>query len=50
LKREIQTEIETPLAKEILLGKIAAGNAVLIDFDKQSDKMTFTKRVPTPAK
>jgi ATP-dependent Clp protease ATP-binding subunit ClpC len=44
LKRKIQTEIETPLAREIVSGNIASGDTVLVDFDKQSGKMTFTKQ------
>jgi len=44
LKRKIQTEIETPLAREILSGNIAAGNAILVDFEKQSNKMIFTEQ------
>jgi ATP-dependent Clp protease ATP-binding subunit ClpC len=44
LKRKIQTEIGTPLAREILSGRIAAGDAVRVDFDKSSGKMTFVKQ------
>ena len=44
LKRKIQTEIGTPLAREILSGKINAGDAVSVDFDKSSGKMTFVKQ------
>jgi ATP-dependent Clp protease ATP-binding subunit ClpC len=43
LKRKIQTEIETPLAREMLSGHISSGDAILIDFEKQSGKMTFAK-------
>ncbi len=44
LKRKIQTEIETPLAREILSGSIVAGDAVQVDFDKSSSKVTFGKQ------
>ena len=44
LKRKIQTEIETPLAREILSGNITTGDTILVDFEKQSGKMTFTKQ------
>jgi ATP-dependent Clp protease ATP-binding subunit ClpC len=44
LKRKIQTEIETPLAREILSGSIAAGDVVQVDFDKSSSKVTFVKQ------
>lgn len=43
LKRKIQTEIGTPLAKEILSGRIAAGDMVLVDFNKANCKMKFVK-------
>ena len=44
LKRKIQTEIETPLAREILSGTFTEGDAILVDFEKQSKKMIFTKQ------
>jgi ATP-dependent Clp protease ATP-binding subunit ClpC len=44
LKRKIQTEIETPLAREILSGKAAKGDTLQVDFDKSSNKMTFIKQ------
>jgi len=44
LKRKIQTEIETPLAREILSGSIVAGYVVRVDFDKSSGKVTFVKQ------
>jgi ATP-dependent Clp protease ATP-binding subunit ClpC len=44
LKRKIQTEIGTPLAREILSGKIGTGDTVRVDFDKSSGKMTFVKQ------
>jgi ATP-dependent Clp protease ATP-binding subunit ClpC len=43
LKRKIQTEIETSLAREILSGKVAKGDTLKVDFDKSSGKMTFIK-------
>ena len=44
LKRKIQTEIQTPLAKEILSGTIAAGDVVRVDFDKSSRTVSFVKQ------
>ena len=44
LKRKIQTEIETPLAREILSGNFSEGDAILVDYEKQSKKMIFTKQ------
>ena len=44
LKRKIKTEIETPLAREILSENVAAGDTVLVDFDKSNGKMAFAKR------
>jgi ATP-dependent Clp protease ATP-binding subunit ClpC len=44
LKRKIQTEIETPLAREILSGKAAKGDTLQVDFDKSSNKITFIKQ------
>jgi ATP-dependent Clp protease ATP-binding subunit ClpC len=46
LKRKIQSEIETPLAKEILSGAISENDAVVVDFDKTSRKTSFTKQKP----
>jgi ATP-dependent Clp protease ATP-binding subunit ClpC len=44
LKRKIQTEIETPLAREILSGNLASGDLVQVDFDKSNSKVTFVKQ------
>lgn len=44
LKRKIQSEIETPLATEILSGKVAAGEVVQVDYDAKNRIMTFTKQ------
>ncbi|ROH87341.1 ATP-dependent chaperone ClpB [Pseudomethylobacillus aquaticus] len=46
LKRAIQSEIENPLAKEILNGNFSAKDTVRIDI--RSGRMTFEKK-PTPA-
>ncbi len=42
LKRVIQREIETPLARRILAGEIRDGDTVVIDFDPAQDALTFT--------
>jgi len=44
LKRKIQSEIETQLAREILSGAIGEGDMVLVDYDQETRKMTFTKQ------
>jgi ATP-dependent Clp protease ATP-binding subunit ClpB len=41
LKRAIQREIETPLAKRILGGEIRAGQTVRIDADPADPGLTF---------
>jgi len=43
LKRKIQSEIETPLATELLSGRIAPGDFILVDYDLKNKKMSFTK-------
>lgn len=44
LKRKIKLEIEVPLAKEILSGKIVQGDSVLVDFEDKTGKMAFIKQ------
>ena len=41
LKRAIQSEIENPLAREILAGQFAAKDTIRVDF--QAGKMQFRK-------
>ena len=43
IKRRIQSEIETPLAKEMLSGTLREGDQVKVDFDPKSKKIMFTK-------
>jgi ATP-dependent Clp protease ATP-binding subunit ClpC len=47
IKRRIQNEIETPLAKEMLSGRLREGDRVKVDFDPKSKKMTFKKEEPS---
>jgi ATP-dependent Clp protease ATP-binding subunit ClpC len=47
LKRQIQSVIETSLAKELLAGRIKEGDKVLVDFDKS--KVVFIKQVKNSA-
>jgi ATP-dependent Clp protease ATP-binding subunit ClpB len=47
LKRAIQKEIETPLARLLLEGKVRDGQTVDVDFDPASGKLTFTSQ-PAP--
>ncbi|MBC8639571.1 ATP-dependent Clp protease ATP-binding subunit [Caballeronia sp. EK] len=48
LKRQIRQELETHLAKEILGDKLKSGDTVDVSFDKEADKVAFTK-VEAPA-
>ena len=42
LKRAIQREIETPLAKRILGGEVRNGQTVLLDTDPSGSGLLFT--------
>jgi ATP-dependent Clp protease ATP-binding subunit ClpC len=44
LKRKVQTEIETPLAREILSGRVVSSDVVRIEFDKSINKVTFVEQ------
>jgi ATP-dependent Clp protease ATP-binding subunit ClpC len=44
LKRKIQSEIGTPLARKILSGEIAEGDVIKVGYDTSSNKITFTKQ------
>ncbi len=48
LKRAIQKEIETPLARLILGGKVRDGETVMVDLDTNRGELTFTP-APTGA-
>jgi ATP-dependent Clp protease ATP-binding subunit ClpB len=41
LKRTIQKEIETPLARMMLKGEVRDGQTVTVDFDTQENRLTF---------
>jgi ATP-dependent Clp protease ATP-binding subunit ClpC len=43
LKRKIQSEIETPLATEILSGRIAPGDLIQVDYNADKKRITFIK-------
>jgi ATP-dependent Clp protease ATP-binding subunit ClpC len=43
LKRQIRQELETRLAKEILGDKLKSGDTVNVSFDKETDKVKFTR-------
>jgi ATP-dependent Clp protease ATP-binding subunit ClpB len=42
LKRALQREVENPLGRQILEGKIQDGQKVVVDFDSRQGKLTFT--------
>ncbi|MGE5645747.1 MAG: ATP-dependent chaperone ClpB [Acidobacteriota bacterium] len=44
LKRAIQKEIETPLARMVLAGKVHDGQAVAVDLDKERGALSFAPR------
>ena len=44
LKRAIQKEVETALAKAMLRGEVKDGQTVVVDFDAQEGKITFTAK------
>jgi ATP-dependent Clp protease ATP-binding subunit ClpB len=44
LKRTIQKEVETPLGRQMLQGKVRDGQAVLVDFDPARQGLTFEAR------
>jgi ATP-dependent Clp protease ATP-binding subunit ClpB len=41
LKRTLQKEIETPLARMLLAGEVRDGSAVTVDFDPSHDRLAF---------
>lgn len=43
LLRTIQRELEDPLAEHILVSRYAAGAKILVDLDKESNKLVFAK-------
>ena len=44
LKRAIQKEVETPLARLLLKGEVPDGGGVTVDFDKAKSTLTFTAK------
>jgi ATP-dependent Clp protease ATP-binding subunit ClpB len=44
LKRTIQKEIETPLARMLLKGEVRDGATVTVDFDASADRLSFTTK------
>jgi ATP-dependent Clp protease ATP-binding subunit ClpB len=49
LKRTIQKEIETPLARMMLKGEVRDGQTVTVDYDKTQDRLTFAATGEHPA-
>ncbi|MDW8222354.1 MAG: ATP-dependent chaperone ClpB [Gemmatales bacterium] len=48
LKRLIQREVETALAKRLLAGEVRDGQTVELDYDSRSDKLIFRVVTPNP--
>ncbi len=46
LKRAIQKEVETPLARLLIEGKIRDGDTVAVGFDPNQGRLTFAANVP----
>jgi ATP-dependent Clp protease ATP-binding subunit ClpB len=46
LKRTIQREIETPLARQLLQGKVQDGQTVQVDYDPARHELTFAAQAP----
>ncbi len=44
LKRALQKEVENPLGRQILEGKIRDGQAVVVDFDGKQGELTFAAK------
>jgi ATP-dependent Clp protease ATP-binding subunit ClpB len=42
LKRTLQKEVETPLARMMLAGEVRDGSTVAVDFDARSERLKFT--------
>ncbi len=42
LKRAITSEVETPLAKQLLMGTVKEGESVLADYDRSTGGLSFT--------
>ena len=42
LKRTLQKEVETPLARMLLTGEVRDGSAVTVDYDPSREKLTFS--------
>ncbi len=49
LKRAIQREIETPLARQLLEGKVRERQKVIIDYDSDAGTLTFRAAEAVPA-
>ncbi len=49
LKRAIQKEVETPLARQILQGEVRDGQTVIVDYDYESGQLRFRVAEPVPA-
>ena len=45
LKRAVQKELETPLAKEIVKGNFTEGSHLLVEQDEDEHKLIFTKKI-----
>jgi ATP-dependent Clp protease ATP-binding subunit ClpB len=49
LKRVIQKEVETELAKRLLAGQVRDGQTVVVDYDRAAGRLTFTAKATAPA-
>ena len=44
LKRTLQKEIETPLARKLLAGEVRDGSSITVDFDPSTDRLAFSTK------
>jgi ATP-dependent Clp protease ATP-binding subunit ClpB len=44
LKRAVQKEVETPLARLMLKGEVRDGHRVVVDYDSKGGKLAFTEK------
>jgi ATP-dependent Clp protease ATP-binding subunit ClpB len=49
LKRVIQKEVETELAKRLLAGQVRDGQTVVVDYDRAAGRLTFTPKATASA-
>jgi ATP-dependent Clp protease ATP-binding subunit ClpB len=49
LKRVLQKEVETEIAKRLIRGEIRDGQTVVVDYDRVQEELTFASKSPAAA-